>query len=68
MLDACIDPPLAEEDGERGGLGKKRDASRKRDGKKDKKEKGYTMFEEEESEEELVVPDDVKWVSLVKRF
>lgn len=60
MLDACIDPPLAEEDGERGGLGKKRDASRKRDGKKDKKEKGYTMFEEEESEEELVVPDDVK--------
>ena len=51
---------LTEEDGERGGAGRKRDSSRKRDGKKDKKEKGYTMFEEEDSEEEIILPDDVK--------
>lgn len=44
------------------GVGKKRDANRKKDGKRDKKEKGYTMFEEEESEEELVIPEDIKLV------
>ncbi|KAK7096270.1 ralA-binding protein 1-like [Littorina saxatilis] len=56
-----------EEDGERGGLGKKRDSSRKRDGKKDKKDKGYTMFQEEESEEEIVVPDDIKSPTKAKK-
>nr|KAG5707292.1 hypothetical protein BaRGS_000066 [Batillaria attramentaria] len=56
-----------DEDGERGGAGKKRDTSRKRDGKRDKKEKGYTMFEQEESEEELVLPEDVKSPTKAKK-
>jgi len=39
---------------------KRRDAARKKDSRKDRKDKGYVMFEEEDSEEELVADDLVK--------
>lgn len=41
---------------------KRRDAARKKDSRKDRKDKGYVMFEEEDSEEELVADDAVKYV------
>jgi len=43
---------------------KRRDAARKKDSRKDRKDKGYVMFEEEDSEEELVVDGAVKYVAL----
>jgi len=43
------------------GVVKRRDAARKKDGRKDRKDKGYVMFEEEDSEEELVADDGVKY-------
>ncbi|CAL1528879.1 unnamed protein product [Lymnaea stagnalis] len=47
---------------------RKRDSSRKRDGKKEKKEKGYQMFEEEDSEEEhLVLAEEIKSPSKTKK-
>uniref|UniRef100_A0A0B7AJH2 Uncharacterized protein n=1 Tax=Arion vulgaris TaxID=1028688 RepID=A0A0B7AJH2_9EUPU len=47
---------------------RKRDSSRKRDGKKEKKEKGYQVFEEEDSEEEqLVLADEIKSPSKTKK-
>jgi len=44
------------------GVVKRRDAARKKDSRKDRKDKGYVMFEEEDSEEELVADDAVKYV------
>jgi len=44
---------------------KRRDAARKKDSRKDRKDKGYVMFEEEDSEEELVVDGAVKYVALL---
>jgi len=44
------------------GIVKRRDAARKKDSRKDRKDKGYVMFEEEDSEEELVADDAVKSV------
>lgn len=44
------------------GIVKRRDAARKKDSRKDRKDKGYVMFEEEDSEEELVADDAVKYV------
>jgi RalA-binding protein 1 len=38
-------------------LVRRRDAARKKDVRKDRKDKGYIMFEQEDSEEELVVDD-----------
>ena len=32
--------------------------------KRDKKERGYMMFEEEDSEEELVTSEDIRWVAI----
>lgn len=47
---------------------RKRDSSRKREGKKEKKEKGYQVFEEEDSEEEqLVLADEIKSPSKTKK-
>jgi len=46
------------------GVVKRRDAARKKDTRKDRKDKGYVMFEEEDSEEELVADDAVKCVSI----
>ncbi|CAG5120618.1 unnamed protein product, partial [Candidula unifasciata] len=47
---------------------RKRDSSRKRDGKKEKKEKGYQVFEEEDSEEEqLVLAEEIKSPSKAKK-
>jgi len=45
---------------------KRRDAARKKDSRKDRKDKGYVMFEEEDSEEELVVDGAVKYVALLR--
>lgn len=42
----------------------KKEGGKKKDGKKDKKEKGYVMFDAEASDEELVVGEDLKWVFL----
>jgi len=42
---------------------KRRDAARKKDIRKDRKDKGYVMFEEEDSEEELVGDDAIKYVA-----
>ncbi len=39
---------------------RKKDFGKKKDGKKDKKDKGYKMFEEEDSEEEVLVGDDTR--------
>lgn len=41
---------------------KRRDAARKKDSRKDRKDKGYVMFEEEDSEEELVADDAIKYI------
>ncbi|XP_046585343.1 LOW QUALITY PROTEIN: ralA-binding protein 1-like [Haliotis rubra] len=49
---------VSEEDHDRAS--RKKDLGKKKDGKKDKKEKGYMMFEEEDSEEDMVSLDDVK--------
>ncbi|XP_005106675.1 ralA-binding protein 1 [Aplysia californica] len=47
---------------------RKRDSSRKRDGKRDKKEKGYQMFEEEDSEDDqLVLAGELKSPSKNKK-
>ena len=45
------------------GVVKRRDAARKKDSRKDRKDKGYVMFEEEDSEEELVADDAMKCVA-----
>ena len=45
------------------GIVKRRDAARKKDSRKDRKDKGYVMFEEEDSEEELVADDAIKYVN-----
>jgi len=50
------------------GVVKRRDAARKKDGRKDRKDKGYVMFEEEDSEEELVADDAVKCVLSLLSF
>ena len=42
-------------------LVKRRDAARKKDTRKDRKEKGYMMFDEEDSAEELVTDDINKY-------
>jgi len=47
------------------GIVKRRDAARKKDGRKDRKDKGYVMFEEEDSEEELVADDAVKYANFL---
>jgi len=44
------------------GIVKRRDAARKKDSRKDRKDKGYVIFEEEDSEEELVADDAIKSV------
>jgi len=44
------------------GIVKRRDAARKKESRKDRKDKGYVMFEEEDSEEELVAEDAIKYV------
>ena len=41
-------------DGEDDRQGKRKESRAKKDFRKDRKDKGYTMFEEENSEEELV--------------
>lgn len=46
---------------------KRRDAARKKDIRKDRKDKGYVMFEEEDSEEELVGDDAIKSPAKVKK-
>jgi hypothetical protein len=45
-------------------LVKRRDAGRKKDARKDRKDKGYIMFEEEDSGEELMADDMNKYVQL----
>ena len=46
-------------DAEEDGKGKKKDSGKKKDTKKDKKDRGYTMFEPDDSaEESLVTPDE----------
>jgi len=45
------------------GIVKRRDAARKKDSRKDRKDKGYVMFEEEDSEEELVADDAIKYAN-----
>ncbi|XP_046350266.2 ralA-binding protein 1-like isoform X1 [Haliotis rufescens] len=56
---------VPEEDHDRAS--RKKDLGKKKDGKKDKKEKGYMMFEEEDSEEDMVSLDDVKSPTKVKK-
>ena len=43
----------------------RRDFGKKDKSKKDKKDKGYVMFEEEDSEEEPMLQDDTRWVLLI---
>ncbi|XP_067653624.1 ralA-binding protein 1-like isoform X2 [Haliotis asinina] len=57
--------PVSEEDHDRAS--RKKDLGKKKDGKKDKKEKGYMVFEEEDSEEDMVSFDDVKSPTKVKK-
>ncbi|XP_060602729.1 ralA-binding protein 1-A-like isoform X5 [Ruditapes philippinarum] len=55
-------------DSERGHPGSERkDGGKKKDGKKDKKEKGYVMFDADASDEDLVAPDDTKSPSKMKK-
>ena len=51
---------MSEEDYDKQSKKKELGLGKKKDGRKDKKEKGYTQFEEEESEEEIVAMDDIK--------
>lgn len=47
------------QDADDDGKGKKKDSGKKKDAKKDKKDRGYTMFEPDDSQEEsLVIPDE----------
>ncbi|XP_041374372.1 ralA-binding protein 1-A-like isoform X2 [Gigantopelta aegis] len=58
---------VTEDDYEKQSKKKELGLGKKKDGRRDKKEKGYTQFEEEESEEEIVPMDDIKSPSKVKK-